>query len=39
MAMMDDAKLQKELTCPFKFDIRNLTNFDPNTRKYQKLAL
>ena len=39
MAMMDDAKLQKELTCPFKFDIRNLTNFDPSTRKYQKLAL
>ena len=39
MAMMDDAKLQKELTCPFKFDIRNLTNFDPSNRKYQKLAL
>ena len=39
MAMMDDAKLQKELTYPFKFDIRNLTNFDPSTRKSQKLAL
>ena len=39
MAMMDDAKLQKELTCPFKFDISNFTNFDPSTRKSQKLAL
>ena len=39
MAMMDDAKLQKELTYSFKFDIRNLTNFDPSTRKSQKLAL
>ena len=39
MTMNNDAKLEKELTCQFKIDMRNLTNLDPNTRKSHKLAL
>ena len=31
MTMKNDAKLEEELTCHFKVDIRNLTNFDPST--------
>ena len=30
---------EEELTCQFKIDMRNLTNFDPSTRKSQKFAL
>ena len=37
MKMKNDAKLGEELTCCFKDDVRNLTNFDPNTRKSQKI--
>ena len=37
--LKNDAKFGEELTCPFKIDVRNLTNFDPSTRKYQKFAL
>ena len=39
MTMMNEAKLEKELTCRFKIDIRSLTNFDPSTQKPQKFAL
>ena len=39
MTMKNDAKFEDELTCRFKIDMRNLTNFDPNTRKFQKFAL
>ena len=39
MTMKKDTKLQEELTCQFKIDIRNLTKFDPSTRKFQKFAL
>ena len=39
MAMTNDAKFEEELTCQFKIDIRNLTNFDLSTRKSQKFAL
>ena len=39
MAMMNDAKIEEELTCQFKTDMRNLTNFDPSTQKSQKFAL
>ena len=39
MTMKNDAKFEIELTCQFKIDIRNLTNFDTNTRKSQKFAL
>ena len=39
MAMKNDAKFEEELTCQFKIDMRNLTNFDPSTRKSQKFTL
>ena len=37
MTTKNDAKFEKELTCHFKIEIRNLTNFDPSTRKSQNL--
>ena len=39
MAMKNEAKFEEELTCQFKIDMRNLTNFDPSIRKSQKFAL
>ena len=39
MTMKNDAKFEKELTCRFKTDMRNLTYFDPSTQKRQKFAL
>ena len=39
MTMKNDAKFQKELTCHFKIDTRNLTNFDPSNQKSQKFSL
>ena len=39
MTMKNDAKIEEELTSQFKTDMRNLTNFDPSTRKLQKFAL
>ena len=39
MTMKNDAKIEEELTCQFKIDLRNLTNFDPSTQKSQKFAL
>ena len=39
MTMKNDAKLKEELTCGFKTDIMNLTNFDSSTQKYQSFAL
>ena len=39
MTMKNDAKFEEELTCQFKIDMRNLTNFDPSTQKSQKFAL
>ena len=39
MKMKNGAKSETELTCQFKIDMTNLTNFDPNTQKSQKLAL
>ena len=38
MTMKNDAKFGIELTCHFKIDTRNLTNFDPRTQKSQKSA-
>ena len=38
MAMKNEAKFEEEVTCQFKIDMRNLTNFDPITRKSQKFA-
>ena len=37
MTMKNDAKFKEELTCRFKTDMWNLTNFDPSTQKSQKL--
>ena len=39
MAMKNDAKFEEELTCLSKTDKKNLSNFDPSTRKFQKFAL
>ena len=39
MAMKNDAQLEKELTCQFKIDMNNLTDFDTSTQKSQKFAL
>ena len=33
------AKFEEELTCQFKINMRNLTNFGPSTQKSQKLEL
>ena len=30
---IEEKKIEEELTCRFKIDKRNLTNFDPTTRK------
>ena len=38
MTMKNDSKFEQELACQFKIDMRNLTNFDPNTQKSQKFA-
>ena len=38
MTMKNDTQLEQGLTCQFKIDMRNLTNFDPSTRKSQKFA-
>ena len=39
MTMKNDAKFEEELTCQFKIDMRNLTNFDLSTQKSQKFTL
>ena len=39
MTMKNDVKIEEELICHFKIDMRNLTNFDSNTRKSKKFAL
>ena len=39
MKMKNDVKFEEELTCQFKIDMRNLTNFDLSTQKSQKFAL
>ena len=39
MTMKNDAKFDEELTCQFKIDMSNLTNFDLSTRESQTFAL
>ena len=39
MAMKNDVKFEEELTCQFKIDINNLTNFDQSTQKSLKILL
>ena len=36
--MKNDEKVEEELTCPFRIYIRNLTNFEPSTRKSEKFS-
>ena len=38
MAMKNDTKTEEELTCRFKIDMRNFTNFDSSTQKYKKFV-
>ena len=38
MTMKNDTKIEEELTCRFKIDISNFTNFDPSTRKSKKFV-
>ena len=39
MTMKNDTKTEEELTCRFKIDMMNFTNFDPSTRKSKKFVL
>ena len=39
MAMKNDTKIERELTCCFKIDMRNLTNFDPSSPKSKIFVL
>ena len=39
MTMKINAKFEEELTCHFKTDMRNLTNFDLSTQKSKNIAL
>ena len=36
--MKNDEKVEEELTCRFRIYIRNLTNFEPSTRKSEKFS-
>ena len=38
-AMKNNEKSEEKLTCYFKIDIRNLTNFDLSTQNPQKFTL
>ena len=37
MTMKNDTKIEEELTCHFKIDMRNFINFDTSTQKSKKL--
>ena len=39
MTIKNDAKVEKEMTCHFKMNIRHLTDFDPSTQKSKRFAL
>ena len=38
MIKNNDTKFEQKLTCQFKIDMRNLTNFDTRTQKSLKFA-
>ena len=38
MTLKNDAKFKEKLTCSFKIDMRNLTNFDLSTRKSKEFV-
>ena len=37
MTMNNDTKFEEELTCQFKIDMKNLTNFELTLKKLKKL--
>ena len=37
ITMTNDTKFDEELTCQFKIDLTNLTNFDSSTRNLKNL--
>ena len=37
--MTNNAKFEKELTCRFNIDIRNVTNVDPSIKESKNIAL
>ena len=39
ITMKNDTKIEEELTCRFKIDMRNLTNIDSSTQKSPKFSL
>ena len=39
MTMKNNAKFEEEFNCRFKFDMRNVMNFDSSTRQSKKIAL
>ena len=39
ITMKNNATFEEELTCHFKTDMSNLTNFDTGTQKSKKIAL
>ena len=39
MTIKNHAKFDEELTCQFRIDNRNLTNFDSSNRKSQTIIL
>ena len=38
MTMKNDTKIEEDLTCRFKIDMRNFRNCDPSTRKSKKFV-
>ena len=38
MTMKNDTKIEEELICRFKTDVRNFTNFDRSTQKSKKIV-
>ena len=39
VTMKNHTKIEEELTCRFKTDMRNFTNFDPSTQKSKKFCV
>ena len=39
VTIKNNSKSEEELTCYFKTDMNNLTNFDSRTQKSKKIAL
>ena len=38
MTTKNDVKFEEEMTCRFKIDMKNFTNFDPSTPKSNKFT-